>query len=158
MIQLWFSGETYRAFIDGFFRRHRMRVGKMKRFVARWASLFSKLLKISFFRSPKAYTPPPSARYMQKPGSSVPKQRGLLLEQMTSWLADPRHEPLRKLPEMLRARQLNSMAKKLEKTFSDIQQRNPDCSLIWHKSAVLDIFPTWNCYWTVILIFIWTRS
>lgn len=140
------SGETYRAFIAGIFRTHKMRVRKMKKFVARWDSLFSKLLKISFFRSSKACTSPPSVRYMHKSGSSVPNQ------------AEARHERLRKLPETLRARKLNSMANKLERTFSDIKQRNPDCFLIWRRSAVLGILPTWYYYWTVILIFISTRN
>lgn len=132
------SDDTYRAFVAGFFRTHRMRVRKMKKFVARWAplSFFFFLIAQNLFRYPKAHTLFPSVRFLQKPGRSVPRQRGPLLEQMTSWLAEARHERLRKLLETLRATQLNSLAKKLEKTLSDIQQRNPGCSLIWHRSAI----------------------
>lgn len=107
----------------------------------------------NLFRYAKANASFLSVRYLQKPGRSVPNQRGPLLTQMTSWLAEARHERLQKLLETLRATQLNSLAKKLEKTLSDIQQRNPGCSLIWHRSAILDILPTWIYYWTVILIF-----
>lgn len=154
LIYLLFSGETHRAFIAAFFRTHKMRLGKMKKFVARWASLLSKWLKIPFFRLTKAYTSPPSVRNMRKSGSSVPKQRGPLLEQIISWLAEARLEELRKLPEMLRATQLTSMASKLEKAFSDIQERNSGCSLIWQWSAVFRILPAWNYYWTRILCWI----
>uniref|UniRef100_H3CW68 TNFR-Cys domain-containing protein n=1 Tax=Tetraodon nigroviridis TaxID=99883 RepID=H3CW68_TETNG len=97
-------GETYRSFIAGFFGTHKMRPKKMRRLIG------------------SSHTPPPSVRSTL--GQSVPKQRGPLLEQMTSRLA--RIRP-RILLETLRRVQRNSLANKLEKTLAGIQQQNPGC-------------------------------
>lgn len=148
MGQLVFLGETYRAIVSALFKTGRKRPGKMKKFVARWASLSYKSLQPSFSRSPKAYTTPPSVRYAHKPGRPVPRHRGPLLDQIALWLSEVPLEQLRKLPEMLRATQLNSVADKLEKAVSAL-----NCTLIWHWRAILGfILPTRNYYWTVILI------
>ncbi|XP_069393293.1 tumor necrosis factor receptor superfamily member 6B-like [Paralichthys olivaceus] len=93
------GGETLRTFLSGFFSMHRMRVEKMKRFVT---------------------------RYIVK---SVPRQRGPLLLLIRGWLAQAPEEQLRKLPQMLKASNLNSVAEKLEKRLMEIKQQSPRCSL-----------------------------
>ncbi|XP_044063130.1 tumor necrosis factor receptor superfamily member 6B-like [Siniperca chuatsi] len=102
------GGETKRALLSGFFTMHRMRVAKMRKFVT---------------------------RYIHKPrdkrciGGTVPRQRGPLLDQIRAWLAQAPTIELIKLPQMLRATQLSSMAEKLEKRLHEIEQQNPNCTL-----------------------------
>uniref|UniRef100_A0A665SWX7 TNFR-Cys domain-containing protein n=2 Tax=Echeneis naucrates TaxID=173247 RepID=A0A665SWX7_ECHNA len=92
-------GEVYRSFLSGLFGMHRMRVAKLKKFVTRNID------------------------------KSIPRQRGPLLQEIREWLATAPEEQLRKLPQMLRASQLNAIADKLEKRFQEIKQDNPDCVL-----------------------------
>ncbi|XP_026225910.1 tumor necrosis factor receptor superfamily member 11B-like isoform X2 [Anabas testudineus] len=92
------GGETLRTFLSGFFSMHRMRVTKMKKFVT---------------------------RYIHK---SVPKQRGPLMDEIRDWLAQAPEEELWKVPEMLKASTLSSMAEKLEKRFNEIQEQSTNCS------------------------------
>ncbi|XP_071324750.1 tumor necrosis factor receptor superfamily member 6B-like [Trachinotus anak] len=93
------GGETLRTFLSGFFNMHRMRVAKLKKFVSRNID------------------------------KSVPRQRGPLLHQIREWLAEAPEEQLRKVPQMLKASQLSSMADKLEKRLLEIKQQSPGCSL-----------------------------
>ncbi|XP_022609196.1 tumor necrosis factor receptor superfamily member 6B-like [Seriola dumerili] len=93
------GGEALRTFLSGVFGMNRMRVSKMRKFVS---------------------------RYIEK---AVPKQRGPLLNQIRAWLAQAPEDQLRKLPQMLRASQLSSVAEKLEKRLLEIKQQNPGCSL-----------------------------
>eukprot|EP00066_Takifugu_rubripes_P014521 XP_011603787.1 PREDICTED: tumor necrosis factor receptor superfamily member 11B-like [Takifugu rubripes] len=85
------QGEIYRVIVSRLFKTQRMRLGKMRKFVA---------------------------RYVSKPGRPISRHRGTLLEQITLWLSEAPVEQLKKLPEVLRATQLNSLADKLEKTVS----------------------------------------
>lgn len=48
-------------------------------------------------------------------GTALPRQRGPLQDQIRAWLVEAPNEQLEKLPEMLRAAQLTSLAEKLEK-------------------------------------------
>ncbi|XP_028986293.1 tumor necrosis factor receptor superfamily member 6B-like [Betta splendens] len=93
------GGETLRTFMTGFFSMHRMRVGKMKKFVT---------------------------RYIHK---SVPRQRGPLMDQIRDWLLQVPEEQLRNLPEMLRTSTLTSMAEKLKRRLDWIKEQSPNCSL-----------------------------
>ncbi|XP_037641834.1 tumor necrosis factor receptor superfamily member 6B-like [Sebastes umbrosus] len=97
------GGETLKTFFSGFFRMHRMRVVKMKRFVA---------------------------RYIHKSGDgTLPKQRGPLLDHIIAWVAQAPEEQLRALPTMLKDSELCSITEKLEKIVDDIKQQSPNCTL-----------------------------
>ncbi|KAF1387664.1 hypothetical protein PFLUV_G00082290 [Perca fluviatilis] len=96
------GGETLRTFLSGFFSMHRMRVPKMKIFVA---------------------------RYVHTSEEALPNHRGPLMDQIRAWLAQAPEEELKKLPQMLKASQLCSMQEKLETIVSDIKQHSPNCSL-----------------------------
>ncbi|XP_019219868.1 tumor necrosis factor receptor superfamily member 11B isoform X1 [Oreochromis niloticus] len=98
------GGETLRTFLSGFFHSHTMRVGKMKKFVSKY------ILTSSEERC------------------SLPKQREPLMDHIIDWLAKAPEEKLRKIPDMLRASELNSMAEKLKKRLHEIKQQNPNCS------------------------------
>lgn len=100
-----------------------------------------------FSRSTKAYTPS-CVRNVHKSGS-VPRQRGPLLGQIKRWLSETPLEQLRKLPEMLRATQLSSMANKLHTFFSDVQQHNSNCTLIWGRSVFVYDINVWCGYHTL---------
>lgn len=86
-----------------------MRVGKMKKFVARYVRK--------------------SGEELCTGDTALPKHRGPLLDQIKAWLAEAPEEQLRKMPNFLRASQLNPMAEKLEKRFNEIQQQSPNCTL-----------------------------
>uniref|UniRef100_A0A667ZCV8 TNFR-Cys domain-containing protein n=1 Tax=Myripristis murdjan TaxID=586833 RepID=A0A667ZCV8_9TELE len=58
----------------------------------------------------------------------VARDRSPLLDQITAWLAQAPEEQLRKLPQMLRALQLSSLADKLEGRFNEIQQQAAQCN------------------------------
>ncbi|XP_061574269.1 tumor necrosis factor receptor superfamily member 6B-like isoform X2 [Cololabis saira] len=103
------GGETLRTFLAAFFSAHRMGVRKMKRFVAR--NMYS------------------SDEERGDEDASLTEQRGPLLGQIRAWLADAPVEKLRRIPQMLRAVQVNSMADKLDKRFSEIQEQSLDCTL-----------------------------
>lgn len=60
----------------------------------------------------------------------IPKQKGLLLEKIKDWVATTSKEQLKKLPEMLRATQLNHVAKELERALVEIEQQIPNCTVI----------------------------
>lgn len=132
-----FSGETLRTFLSGFFHAHRMRVGKIKKFVSKWAhSLFVWLFSStpSPLNSKKMPIKPlsPCNRYIltsSKERCSLPKQREPLMDHIIDWLAKAPEEKLRKIPDMLTASDLNSMAEKLKKRLHEIKQQNPNCSL-----------------------------
>ncbi|XP_054869274.1 tumor necrosis factor receptor superfamily member 6B-like isoform X1 [Amphiprion ocellaris] len=100
------GGETFRTFLSGFFTLHKMRVGKMKKFVAR------------HIRSAE-----------ERPIQDTTKQRGPLLDQIRVWLSKAPEEELRKLPQMLKDSQLGSMAEKLQTRLSEIKQQSPNCTL-----------------------------
>ncbi|KAK2844323.1 hypothetical protein Q5P01_010982 [Channa striata] len=93
------KGEALRTFLSGFFSLHRMRVTKMKKFVT---------------------------RHIHK---SVPRQRGLLMDEIRMWLARTPVEQLGKLPDMLRASQLDATAEKLHNKLRWIEQQSPNCVL-----------------------------
>lgn len=61
--------------------------------------------------------------------TTVPKHRGPLQHQIKAWLAKAPVEQLKKVPEMLKASQLSSMAERLEKRVREIEQQAPNCSL-----------------------------
>ncbi|XP_028281528.1 tumor necrosis factor receptor superfamily member 6B [Parambassis ranga] len=105
------GGETLRTFLTGFFSMHRMRVGRMKKFVQRY------IYKSGEERSTR--------------DTNLPKQRGPLMDHIRMWLGEAREEDLKKLPLMLKATQLNTMAEKLLKRFNEIKQQSPDCRLSW---------------------------
>lgn len=100
------GGETQRKFLSGFFSMHRMRVGKMKKFVARYIIYQSD------------YTTP------------IRPQRDALQNQIRAWLLQAPVEELRKLPQMLKATQLVSMSDKLRKRLNEIEQQTPNCTLL----------------------------
>nr|XP_046256771.1 tumor necrosis factor receptor superfamily member 6B-like [Scatophagus argus] len=104
------EGETFREFLTGFFSMHRMRVSKMKKFVSRY------IQKAGVGRRVR--------------GTSLPKQRGPLLDRIRAWLNEAPEEELKKLPNMLRTTHLNSMAQKLKQTFNEIKQQSPSCTLV----------------------------
>lgn len=80
----------------------------------------------------------PFNRYIVK---SVPRQRGPLMQHIKAWLAEAPEEKLRKLPQMLRASQLNSVAEKLEKSLQEIEQKSPGCNLkLW---ATIRLISPW---------------
>lgn len=60
---------------------------------------------------------------------SLPKQREPLMDHIIDWLAKAPEEKLRKIPDMLTASDLNSMAEKLKKRLHEIKQQIPNCSL-----------------------------
>ncbi|KAF3691714.1 Tumor necrosis factor receptor superfamily member 11B [Channa argus] len=93
------DGEALRTFLSGFFSVHRMRVGKMRKFVT---------------------------RHIHK---SVRKERDLLRNEISAWLALASVEQLGKLPQMLETSQLDSMAHKLDKRLRWIEQQSPNCVL-----------------------------
>uniref|UniRef100_A0A3Q4B1H3 TNFR-Cys domain-containing protein n=1 Tax=Mola mola TaxID=94237 RepID=A0A3Q4B1H3_MOLML len=62
-------------------------------------------------------------KFIRRP--RAPKQRGPLMDQIKTWLSEAPVEQLKKLPHMLKATQLNSMAEKLEKALHEIQQQDP---------------------------------
>lgn len=99
------KGETLRTFLSGFFHSHRMRVGKLKKFVSKYILTSSEERR------------------------SLPKQREPLMDHIIDWLAKAPEEKLRKIPDMLRASDLTSMAEKLKKRLHEIKQQNPNCSL-----------------------------
>ncbi|XP_047453835.1 tumor necrosis factor receptor superfamily member 11B-like isoform X2 [Mugil cephalus] len=72
------GGDTLRTFLSAFFSSHRMRVGRMKRFIH---------------------------KYIQKSGedrrATLPKKRGPLLDIIREWLVQAPEEELRKLPAKL---------------------------------------------------------
>ncbi|KAM3615171.1 uncharacterized protein V6R79_024412 [Siganus canaliculatus] len=100
------GGETFRIFLSEFLGTHRMRVAKMKNFVS---------------------------RYIQKSREArgrrtTAKQRGPLLGQIKAWLTTATKEELEKLPEMLRATQLKTVADNLEMRLREIRQQSSSCS------------------------------
>nr|XP_033497393.1 tumor necrosis factor receptor superfamily member 6B-like isoform X1 [Epinephelus lanceolatus] len=97
------GGETLRSFASGFFSMHRMRVSKMKTFVSRYIH--------------------------ESAGGTVAKQRGPLMDQIKSWLAQAPESQLKSLPQMLKASQLRSMAEKLESIVNSIKEQSPNCTL-----------------------------
>ncbi|XP_030606451.1 tumor necrosis factor receptor superfamily member 6B-like [Archocentrus centrarchus] len=102
--------ETLRRFLAGFFHMHRMRVGKMRKFVSRHISVSE-----------------------ENGRCNLPKQRGPLLDHITDWLAQAPEEQLRNLPQMLKDSDLKSMVEKLKKRVNEIQQQNPNCILTYLK-------------------------
>ncbi|XP_041799039.1 tumor necrosis factor receptor superfamily member 6B-like [Chelmon rostratus] len=103
------GAEISRAFLSGFFSMHRMRVAKMKKFVARYIHKSGEVRRVR--------------------GAGIPRQRGPLLDQIRRWLAEAPEEQLKKLPEMLRATQLGYMAEKLESRLHEVQQQTPNCTV-----------------------------
>lgn len=63
-------------------------------------------------------------------GTALTRQRSLLQDHIRAWLAEAPTEQLKKLPEMLKAANLNSMAEKLEKTLKEIEQQTPNLTLV----------------------------
>lgn len=110
------GGETYRTFLAGLFSMHRMRVAKMKKFVARY------IHKSGVERRTR--------------GTTVPRQRGPLLDEIRAWLAEAPIEQLRDLPKMLRDTQLTAVAEKLENRLNEIKQQSPVCTLASHWCTV----------------------
>ncbi|XP_062278894.1 tumor necrosis factor receptor superfamily member 11B-like [Scomber scombrus] len=99
------GGETLRAISSKCFSMHRMRVGKLRKFVS---------------------------RYIHKSGeegcNTGSLSRGPLLDEIKEWLKQAPAETVKNLPEMLKAVQCNSMAEKLEKSLKEIEQTT-NCSL-----------------------------
>uniref|UniRef100_A0A8C2Z0U8 TNFR-Cys domain-containing protein n=1 Tax=Cyclopterus lumpus TaxID=8103 RepID=A0A8C2Z0U8_CYCLU len=97
------GSETLRKMFSGFFSMHSIRVIKLKRFVA---------------------------RYIHKSeDGTLPKQRGLLMDQIRAWLARAPEEQLKTLPKMLKASRLCNLTDKLEAMFNEIKQQSPNCTL-----------------------------
>ena len=80
--------------------------------------------------------PSPTDRYIYKSGeerrvrdTSVPRQRGPLMDEIRAWLDGASRDELKRLPQMLRATQLSAMAEKLEKRLEEIKQGG-NCSSV----------------------------
>lgn len=101
------GGETLRNLLSGFF--HKMRVGKIRKFVIRYIHDLEEDLCGGH--------------------SSVSKEKGPLLEQIREWLDKAPVEQLRRMPQKLRDCQLNLVALRLEKRLGEIQQLSPNCTL-----------------------------
>ncbi|XP_054478139.1 tumor necrosis factor receptor superfamily member 6B-like [Anoplopoma fimbria] len=98
------NSETLRAFFSGFFSMHRMPTTKMSKFVARYI--------------------------LKQEDGTLSKQRDHLMDQIRKWLAQAPEEQLKELPKMLKASELGSMTKKLERTLNEIKQQSPNCTLL----------------------------
>ncbi|XP_068425780.1 tumor necrosis factor receptor superfamily member 6B-like [Clinocottus analis] len=97
------GSETLRTFFSGFLSMHRIRVIKMKRFVA---------------------------RYIHKPQNGAhPKKREPLKDQIRAWLAHAPEEQLKALPKMLKASHICDLTDKLETVLNGIKQQSPNCTL-----------------------------
>ncbi|KAM7382641.1 hypothetical protein PAMP_002364 [Pampus punctatissimus] len=95
--------EALRTFLSGFFSMHRIRVTKLYKFFV---------------------------RYIQKSGEkSCSKQRGPLIKAIKEWVYQAPVEELKKVPQMLKALQNNSMTEKLEKRIEEIEQQATNCPL-----------------------------
>ncbi|XP_069549455.1 tumor necrosis factor receptor superfamily member 6B-like [Brachyistius frenatus] len=103
------GGEMLRTFLSKFFGTHKMRLGKMRKFVTRYI-----------------YTSEEEGCIMETNSSG---KRESLRDQINKWLSQAPEEQLRKMPQMLRASQLNFMAEKLEKQFNGIEQQRENCNL-----------------------------
>ncbi|XP_030249426.1 tumor necrosis factor receptor superfamily member 6B-like [Sparus aurata] len=103
------GGETSTDFYSGLFSMHRMRVTKLRKFVTRY-----------IYKSGEA---------RRVRDTSVPRQRGLLMDEIRGWLAEASRDQLKRLPEMLRATQLTAMADKLDKRLEEIRQGG-NCSSV----------------------------
>ncbi|XP_056300886.1 tumor necrosis factor receptor superfamily member 6B-like [Pseudoliparis swirei] len=97
------GSETLRTFFSGFLSMHRIRVIKLKRFVARHIHKLE--------------------------DGTLPKQRGPLMDQIRAWLTRAPEEQLKTLPKMLKASQLSSLTDKLETMFNEIKQQSSNCTL-----------------------------
>ena len=142
-------GETSTDFYTGLFSMHRMRVTKLRKFVSRWAHKLRSPQQIALPLSVLPPPPPsplqyldankppsPSDRYIYKSGeerrvrdTSVPRQRGPLMDEIRAWLDGASRDELKRLPQMLRATQLSAMAEKLEKRLEEIKQGG-NCSSV----------------------------
>ncbi|XP_029307821.1 tumor necrosis factor receptor superfamily member 6B-like [Cottoperca gobio] len=97
------EGETLRTFFSGFFSRNKMRLPKMKAFIARYIHT------------------------TEDNDTTLPKQR--VMDQFRAWLAHAPEEQLRKLPQMLKASKLCSRTEQLEQIVNEIKQQSPNCTL-----------------------------
>lgn len=105
---LTYGGETYKAFLSGLFNEHKTRVGKMRKFAARYITKSGTERRISRM--------------------ALVSQRGPLLDQIIEGLAKA-PELLTQLPQMLRSSQLNSLAEKLETKLKEIKEQSPSCNV-----------------------------
>ncbi|XP_013869694.1 tumor necrosis factor receptor superfamily member 6B [Austrofundulus limnaeus] len=102
------GGETLRAFLLGVISSNKMRRRDLKRFVHR-----------IIHRSDEDYV-----------DMSFTRQRGPLLDQIRSWLAQAPVHQLKELPKTLRDSDLSSVADRLHNKLSEIKRQNPTCSLV----------------------------
>ncbi|XP_071769193.1 tumor necrosis factor receptor superfamily member 6B-like isoform X1 [Centroberyx gerrardi] len=100
--------KVLRTFLPGFFALHKMRAAKMKKFVTRYIQT--------------------AGEGRHPGGAALPGQRGSFLGQIRAWLAQAPGDQLRRLPQMLKASQLNCLADKLERRLGEIQQHAPQCN------------------------------
>ncbi|KAF7665965.1 hypothetical protein LDENG_00126050 [Lucifuga dentata] len=101
--------EVLRTFLSEFFNLHRIPVVKLKTFVNRYIPISSE---------------DGCCRVMV-----LPEHRGLLLEQIKSWLVQAPVEQLKRVPQMFRVSRIFSLAEKIEKRFKEIEQQSLTCSL-----------------------------
>ncbi|KAM7420431.1 hypothetical protein PAMA_014921 [Pampus argenteus] len=95
--------QALRTFLSGFFNMHRIRVTKLYKFVV---------------------------RHIHKSGEKkCSKERGPLTKAIREWLHQASVEELKKVPQILKALQNNSMTEKLEKRIGEIDQLVTNCSL-----------------------------
>ncbi|KAI4811558.1 hypothetical protein KUCAC02_014439 [Chaenocephalus aceratus] len=102
------GGETLRTFVSGFFSRQRMRVAKMTLFIASYIHKSEEGVHLS--------------------GTTLPKERGPLMDLILTWLAQAPEEQLKTLPLMLKASNLCHMKEKLEMVVDKMKQQSPNCT------------------------------
>ncbi|KAK1895962.1 Tumor necrosis factor receptor superfamily member 6B [Dissostichus eleginoides] len=102
------QGETLRTFVSGFFSRQRMRVAKMTLFITSYIHKSEEGVHLS--------------------GTTLPKERGPLMDIILTWLAQAPEEQLKTLPLMLKASKFCHMREQLEMVVDKIKQQSPNCT------------------------------
>ncbi|XP_028327008.1 tumor necrosis factor receptor superfamily member 6B-like [Gouania willdenowi] len=103
------ESDMLRTFLDGFFKMHKMRLGKLKRFVTRHINS--------------------SNDQRCTRDQCVPSQRAHLLNEVRQWIFKAPVEQLTMIPQMLRHSRMSSLAKNLDSRLREIKENNPDCSI-----------------------------
>ncbi|XP_068179715.1 tumor necrosis factor receptor superfamily member 6B-like [Antennarius striatus] len=102
------AGETYKTFLSGFFHGQSVRITKIRKFVNRCINKGEGRVR----------------------GVALSSQRGVLLDQIRTWLSQASKMELKTLPEVLSSTGLCPMAEKLKRALRDIGQRNPNCLIV----------------------------
>ncbi|XP_077431260.1 uncharacterized protein LOC144057496 [Vanacampus margaritifer] len=105
------GGELLRTFLSRFISMHRMRSVKMRRFFNRYIDKSGE------------------EEHIMRSSLTHHQWRHHCLSRIRIWLQKTPKEQLKKLPHMLRACPLVSMAKKLDKRLKEIEGQEPNCTL-----------------------------